>query len=31
MRDLVGTAEAAENPVTADLATARADFHEKAA
>ncbi|MFC6643558.1 MULTISPECIES: Dps family protein [Sulfitobacter] len=31
MRALVGTAEAAEDPVTADLATTRADFHEKAA
>lgn len=31
MRALVGTAEAADDPVTADLATARADFHEKAA
>ncbi|WP_339823102.1 DNA starvation/stationary phase protection protein [Sulfitobacter dubius] len=30
MRALVGTAEAAEDPVTADLATTRADFHEKA-
>ncbi|WP_343035598.1 DNA starvation/stationary phase protection protein [Sulfitobacter maritimus] len=29
MRALVGTAEAAEDPVTADLATTRADFHEK--
>lgn len=28
---LAGTAEAAEVPVTADLATTRADFHEKAA
>ncbi|QYX57159.1 DNA starvation/stationary phase protection protein [Roseovarius sp. SCSIO 43702] len=31
MRALVGTAEAADDPVTADLATTRADFHEKAA
>ncbi len=31
MRALVGTAEAADDPVTADLATARADFHEKSA
>jgi starvation-inducible DNA-binding protein len=31
LRALVGTAEAADDPVTADLATARADFHEKAA
>ena len=31
MRALVGTAEAADDPVTADLATARSDFHEKAA
>lgn len=31
MRALVEMAEAADDPVTADLATARADFHEKAA
>ncbi|RKF13551.1 DNA starvation/stationary phase protection protein [Roseovarius spongiae] len=31
MRALVETAEAADDPVTADLATSRADFHEKSA
>lgn len=31
MRALVETAEAAKDPVTADLATERAAFHEKAA
>lgn len=31
MRALVDTAETAADPVTADLATARANFHEKAA
>lgn len=31
MRALVDTAEAAEDPVTADLATERAAFHEKTA
>ncbi|WP_099826913.1 Dps family protein [Oceaniglobus indicus] len=31
MRALVAAVEAADDPVTADLATTRADFHEKAA